>query len=237
MRRSSSDRRKIVLIACVAVLLALAEVVLKTRAETADVRIRILAVDRGSAALITDRDGRRLLVDDGADASLLESLAAFIPWWDRRIDALFEEDQIAADQTSDIGDRYNVGTRTTDDFPLAGGAEFRRLGALGLFICGADAVLFASSFTTRMADDLPPGLRASVIIWPDHVVSDKAAAKLLAAKPTEVVVSAGSRSRIGKGTLRALDLMRSRGMLVFRTDLDGVQTFTCTDRDLTHVKK
>jgi len=79
MRRSSSDRRKIVLIACVAVLLALAEVVLKTRAETADVRIRILAVDRGSAALITDRDGRRLLVDDGADASLLESLAAWQP--------------------------------------------------------------------------------------------------------------------------------------------------------------
>jgi len=57
-------------------------------AAAVDARLWFFDVGKGSAALISDRDGRRLLVDAAPDAGVLEGLAEALPWWDRTIDVL-----------------------------------------------------------------------------------------------------------------------------------------------------
>jgi beta-lactamase superfamily II metal-dependent hydrolase len=60
------------------------------RHESAASQARVLFFEsaRGAAALISDRDGRRVLIDSAPDQGFLEGLAGAVPWWDRNLDVL-----------------------------------------------------------------------------------------------------------------------------------------------------
>jgi beta-lactamase superfamily II metal-dependent hydrolase len=57
-------------------------------AYTGELRISILPVEKGEAALIESPSGRRVLIGTGADASILRALGETLPYWERRLDAL-----------------------------------------------------------------------------------------------------------------------------------------------------
>lgn len=60
-------------------------------AASSDARVWFFEVGKGAAALISDRHGRRLLIEAAPGSGVLEGLAEVLPWWDRRIDVLLIE--------------------------------------------------------------------------------------------------------------------------------------------------
>ncbi len=88
MRESFLKRHRAIFAASAAVLtLAILPFVSeRCAASKSDVRVRFFAPARGASALISGRDGRRILIDAAPDATALEGLADAMPWWNRKID-------------------------------------------------------------------------------------------------------------------------------------------------------
>ena len=51
-------------------------------------RLVFLSVGQGDATLFESVDGQRVLIDGGPDDSAYQKLNQYIPWWDRRLNAL-----------------------------------------------------------------------------------------------------------------------------------------------------
>ena len=72
--------------------------------------ITFLDVGQGDAILIESPTGRRMLIDGGADAGVLQALAQVIPWWDRRVDIVLatHPDLDHVGGLVDVLERYRV---------------------------------------------------------------------------------------------------------------------------------
>lgn len=72
--------------------------------------LSVFTAGKGDVVLIHTPQGKTLLIDTGSDASILRILGAELPFWQRKIDALFitRVASSAVGGVSDIFDRYRI---------------------------------------------------------------------------------------------------------------------------------
>ena len=74
--------------------------------------VEVLPIGKGDAILARAPSGTTLLIDTGADASILRALGAALPEWQRHIDAvvLTSENAVSSGALPEVMQRYRIGT-------------------------------------------------------------------------------------------------------------------------------
>jgi beta-lactamase superfamily II metal-dependent hydrolase len=128
-------------------------------------KVSVLEVGKGSAALVQTPSGKSLLVDTGVDASILRALGGALPMWQRRIDAVIITSKAAsaAGGLPEVTSRYHINnlihlSSTEEHLSLGEGASIDIIsspkGVSILRISYGSTILSISSST-------PPGVYTS----------------------------------------------------------------------------
>lgn len=119
-----------------------------------------LDVGQGDSALVTFRDGTRMLVDGGPDWSTLEALGKRLPFFDRRIDIVVLSHPNSDHMTAlpEVLRRYRVQTLVTGGTPFDSGLYHAVLSGAALRGIAVTAV--------QAGDTIAVGDADMEILWP-----------------------------------------------------------------------